>query len=759
MARIQTSPTISTSSHTLSPTAPSFSAMSTSRAPNDLLTILQNSPHTFLQPSLALQSAALQLAKQFLDPIATSVSDVQNLRLQESRKKRKRGEDDWEEVKRPLNVKKVHLDGFKVEQVWQQVRRVVNAARDEVETALPTLQGDESGLAESAEENSEDESDQGSVDVEEEFHSANEQSLDGDEASKEDLIEELNDVKTDEEGEEEDEEGSEDIMSGFDNEEDNFDDDNRPVEEFVPDKFGLNDGFFSIDDFNRQSDFLENVDARGDPDDGAASDEEEIDWSADPTTLAAPAARPSKTKPPTDEEEDSDDEDGPTFGNVDLNAPEGDSDDDEEGFDMDVDMDNNDDQSNANNIMYADFFAPPPKKGVQRAGRRGKPMAHNFPAKDSNAAGAEPEEDIERTMAAVHRELFSDDEDEEPSDAEGEVRDHGSPKSRRSAHQKRQAEVLAEIRKLEAQSVAKRTWTMSGEARAADRPQNSLLEEDLEFERGGKPTPVITQEISEEIEQLIKRRILASEFDEIKRRRPDEILNSARRGRLDMEVQDTKSKQGLAEIYEEEHLRKNDPNFVEVRDEKLKAEHRDIENAWKEICSKLDSLSSLHYRPKPLDLNVQIRTDAPVISMEDARPSGIGSGDIGGTTGQLAPQEVYRPGEEKEDDEVVTRGGQVVKRDELTREQKLRRRRREKERARKAGEHGNAKVTGGASEKNGKGKGKKESNRTKERKDIMNDLKKGGVVVIGRKGELKDVEGNKVETGGKRAKTAGGYKL
>ncbi|TID15594.1 putative u3 small nucleolar ribonucleoprotein mpp10 [Venturia nashicola] len=734
--------------------------MAATITPNSLLTTLQSSPQAFLQPSLSLQSAALQLAKQYLDPIATSISDVQNLRLKESRKKRKRGQDDdEEEVKRPLNVKKVHLEGFKVEQVWQQVRRVVEAAKNEVESVLPTLEGDEFGFGESGEEGSEDESDEGSVDVEEEYHSEDEQSIDGGEASGEDVVEDLNDVETDEDGEDEEEEGSEDIMAGFDDVEDDFDEGNQPAEEFVTDKFGLNDGFFSIDDFNRQSDFLENVDARGDPDDGAASDEEEIDWSADPMTWAAPAAGSSKKKPSADEGEDSDDEGGPTFGNVDLNAPEGDSDDDEEYFDMDVDMDNMDDQSNANNIMYGDFFAPPPKKGVQRAGKRGRPMAHNFPAKDPSAIEAEPEEDIERTMAAVHRELFSDDEDDELSDAEGEEVDHGDPKSRRSAHQKRQAAVLAEIRKLEAQSVAKRTWTMSGEARAADRPQNSLLEEDLEFERGGKPTPVITQEISEEIEQLIKRRILASEFDEIRRRRPDEILNTARRGRVDMEVQDTKSKQGLAEIYEEEHLRKNDPSFVEVRDEKLKAEHRDIENAWKEISSKLDSLSSLHYRPKPLDLNVQIRTDAPVVSMEDARPSGIGSGDVGGTTGQLAPQEVYKPGEEKEDDEVVTRGGQIVKRDELTREQKLRRRRREKERARKAGEHGNAKVTGGASEKGDKGKGKTESKRTKERKDVMSDLKKGGVLVIGRKGELKDVEGNKVETGGKRAKTAGGYKL
>jgi U3 small nucleolar RNA-associated protein MPP10 len=734
--------------------------MATITTHNSLVNVLQTSPQNFLQPTLDLQSAALALAKQYLDPIATDISDVQNQRLKESRKKRKRGEDDEEEVKRPLNVKKVHLEGFKVEQVWQQVRRVVEAARGEVETAL----GKEEFLAGSgSEDDSEDESDEGSIDVDEEYHS-DEEPLDGEEDSEEDLVTDLNDVDTQEEGSEE--EGSEDIMDDFDLQtgaEEDFEEENQPAEEFVPDKFGLNDGFFSIDDFNRQSDFLENVDARGDPDDGAASDEEEVDWSTDPMTLVAAAAGSSKTKPASDEEEESDDEGGPTFGNVDLNAPEGDSDDeDEEGFDMDVDMDTMDDQSNANNIMYGDFFAPPAKKGVQRAGRRGKPMAHNFPAKDPNAVTeeADPDADLERTMSAVHRELFSDDdEDEEPSDAEGEAADPGDPKSRRSAHQKRQADVLTEIRKLEAQSVAKRTWTMSGEARAADRPLNSLLEEDLEFERGGKPVPVITQEISEEIEQLIKRRILASEFDEVLRRRPDEILKTTRRGRVDMDVQDTKSKQGLAEIYEEEHLRKNDPNFVEVRDEKLKAEHRDIENAWKDICSKLDSLSSLHYRPKPLDLNVQIRTDAPVVSMEDARPSGIGSGDVGGTTGQLAPQEVYKPGEEKEKDEVVTRGGQVVKRDELTREQKLRRRRREKERARKAGEHGNAKVTGGASAKGDKGKGKQESKRTKERKDVMSDLKKGGVVVIGRKGELKDVEGNKVDPAEKKAKTAGGYKL
>ena len=51
----------------------------------------------------------------------------------------------------------------------------------------------------------------------------------------------------------------------------------------------------------------------------------------------------------------------------------------------------------------------------------------------------------------------------------------------------------------------------------------------------------------------------------------------------------------------------------------------------------------------------------------------------------LAPQEVYKPGENdtNEKTEVVTKSGMPVSREEMTREQKLRRRRREKERIRR----------------------------------------------------------------------------
>jgi U3 small nucleolar RNA-associated protein MPP10 len=199
-----------------------------------------------------------------------------------------------------------------------------------------------------------------------------------------------------------------------------------------------------------------------------------------------------------------------------------------------------------------------------------------------------------------------------------------------------------------------------------------------------------------------------------------------RRGRFELE--DTKSGKGLAEIYEQEHLQNTDPNFVDARDEKLKKEHAEIEALWKSIRAKLDSLSSWHYRPKPAAANLEIRVDAPAIAMEDARPTA--GGEVAGAS-MLAPQELYKPGDEKNKGEVVTKGGMPIAREEMSREQKLRRRRREKSKAKKALSNEAPKET----------KAGKES---KEKKAILGDLKRGGVQVIGKKGQLTDVEGKQV---------------
>jgi U3 small nucleolar RNA-associated protein MPP10 len=254
--------------------------------------------------------------------------------------------------------------------------------------------------------------------------------------------------------------------------------------------------------------------------------------------------------------------------------------------------------------------------------------------------------------------------------------------------------------------------------------------------------------VSESIEELIKRRILANEFDDVLRRRPDSesVAADTRRGLVD--VDDTKSKKGLAEIYEEEHVKNANPDtYISKADEKLRKEEQEVEQMWRDVCAKLDALSSWHYKPKPSAPAITVVSDVATVAMEDAQPA-TAQGVAGGES-MIAPQEVYRAGATKdavEQGEVVSKAGLPVARQEMTREEKLRRRRREKERKRKAGATGLA-----------NGAAKREAGARVSRKDTIADLRKGGVRVINRKGEILDVDGNKPKAA--KVVTSGGFKL
>lgn len=717
-------------------------------AEQKLFSALESSSHAFLEPTPSLQAASLVLAKRYLDPLATSTSITQAQRQQISRRKRKRGEIDANASWRPLQLTQVHLEGFKIEQIWEQARRILDATRSELERSLPSkfqIQGttslpedvssdrtskrnplevqefDEDGFkfGSSDPDELDGENDMPMGNLNGSLDASDQPSLDGEAAEFGHVVEDDDEDMLDGEGV-----GGEedlDVLSESDEESKGT---------FLPDKNGLNDGFFSIDDFNRQSEFLEQQDARGE-NDGAASDED-VDWDADPLAMTSSykVGRMAEDKAMKESE---DEEDSPTFGDVNPDASYVSDDDDNSA--IGAQLDDIGIMNNTNDIKYSDFFAPPPSKSSNASRRRALP-------KTQPATQEATEDDLQRTISAVRRDIFEDDltpdEDQAPS----------VTNDRRSSHQRRQAALTAEIRRLEAASVAKRDWTLSGEARAADRPINSLLEEDLEFERAGKPIPVITQEVSEDIEALIKRRILAREFDEVIRRRPGNLATGnaeARRGRF--ELDDTKPQQNLAEIYEAEHLKNVDPEgYTDKRDEKIKREHAKIEQMWKDVSARLDALSSWHYKPKPPSASINVVADVPTISIEDARPAA--GGEVGGES-MLAPQEVYKPGEGKGNKEEVSKKGSglPVGREEMTRDEKVRRRRREKERIRKAG--------GLAPGKDLKDSGKK----AKEKRGVIGDLKKGGVKVIGKKGEIRDVEGKAVQGRVAVGKGAGGYKL
>ena len=724
---------------------------------HELISTISDLPHHFLQPSFALHAASLSVTKNYLDPLASSTSLCQQQRQSAIRKKRKRGKYDGAKVTKPLALKQIYIDGFEIEQIWGQAKRIIDATTIELQRSLASIAQDVNKSISTSELGNHGK-------AEKESGKFNEPEGDGIGITNTDVLsgsddEDLRvqhqsargDVEESVEIEEDLEESRN--LEGIDDEEDIMDDldeedtDKAPHQNadfgdiFVQDKLGLNDGFFSIDDFNRQAEFQEQQDARNENNEDISSDEE-VDWSADPLAAQAPSKTEKDIDDGGDDDQSTEEVDGPTFSTAHHNV--------QDHFDMETDseggvqMEDVGNIQNTNDIKYADFFAPPARR-VSKIFHH-PPLPKTQPPANENAEVDPAEADMQRTIAAVSRDIFEDN----LTASDSAISD---PEDRRSSHQKRQAKISEEIRRLEAAAVAKRDWALSGEARAVDRPINSLLEEDLEFERTGKPIPVITQEVSEDIEALIKRRIIAREFDEVIRRRPGVLTNSigkdVRRGRVELE--DDKPQQSLAEIYEKEYLQNADPgNYSDKRSETLKKEHAKIEALWKDVSSKLDALSSLHFRPKPPEPSVNVVADIPTITMEDARPAA--SSDIGGES-MLAPQEIYKAGEARDKRvEVSTKAGQPVGRDEMTREEKVRRRRREKERIRKAG--------GFVGKQEGeRNEGAKQRQKTEEKKGVIGELKKSGVRVIGRKGEIRDVEGNAVRGPGALGKGADGYKL
>lgn len=685
-----------------------------------------SAPWAFLRPTDDLHTLIADSAKQILDPLAASVVEEQAARRQ-ANKKRKRSEAELDTTFPHLQLKNLYVNGFTPNQIWEQATRILDSAGCEIERDASLL----SKLSDYPSSANEQPSD--SLDVSDpegtgsESDDADSISDDSSEVASGDVFDGKLDAGSDHLDLEESDAGNEMIEEDEELGEDGALTDSAEEDPgtFVKDRFGLNDGFFSIDDFNKRSELLERQDAKGGADEADDSGDEEVDWDADPL-IAANAMSGikndalSKSRRPggdDDEMDDSSEEDGPTFGNADLQG----------GFDSDEDASYTGDADatdwfNTSDIKYADFFAPPPRKASSKKARA---LPKTQPTE------AITDDDVGRAMADVRRDLF-DEKSEDEDEGDG-LEESGDPRTQQSTHETRRARIADEIRRLEAANVAKKDWMLAGEARAVERPVNSLIEEDLDFERVGKPVPVVTNETTEDIDELVKRRILAKEFDEVPRRRPGASdTHAARSGRFELE--DTKPQQSLAELYETDHLRATDPNYVDSKDRKLLREHAEITSLWKEISSQLDTLSNWHYKPKVPQASINVVTDAPTVMMEEARPT---AGSAAGGPSALAPQEIYAPGDDgRVAGEVVLKTGATTSKDEMSREEKSRARRHKKNQRKTDVEP--AQKPGKAAEK----------------QQLVSNLKKGGVKIINKEGHITDMSGGRVGAGAKNSADA-----
>ncbi|TPX70369.1 hypothetical protein SpCBS45565_g01848 [Spizellomyces sp. 'palustris'] len=483
------------------------------------------------------------------------------------------------------HLDKVWVDGFDAEQIWEQIWMLVGPFGGYFEDKVQEVLG-----------NVERDAVEGDLHVdelEEEEEDMSEQDEDDDEDVKDDKDEEV------EESEEEDEElehDNEDILSGSDplDTDDQHSNASNPPDSPRKRKSIIDDDFFSLADMERFADFGEARDMKR-----ARRNQEDVE------------------------------------------------DDDDDEFALEDEL--NEEDENANEIQYEDFFGPREQHHERPDARvrfSDQNQVNEFQREDENQEDGDQEDDDQEDgdqapgNPAVHpsrtANLFEEDTQTDTTTL--------------SSFEREQKGLAAQISQLESEAIAPKPWTLKGEAFSKSRPVNSLLEEDLEYEHAAKPVPVITEEKTSSLEDLIKQRIKDAVFDDVVRKAPprDRDFDPNRR----IEIIEEKSSKGLAEVYEEDYMRNTGQTTTTEKDAALAAQHAEIDTLFKSLCQNLDALSNWHFQPKPTTVELQVTPlpNAPALQMEDITPSHVADSAL------VAPSEVFAPPKDLKGDKELSSG-------------------------------------------------------------------------------------------------------
>ncbi|KAG6962572.1 hypothetical protein JG687_00007074 [Phytophthora cactorum] len=247
--------------------------------------------------------------------------------------------------------------------------------------------------------------------------------------------------------------------------------------------------------------------------------------------------------------------------------------------------------------------------------------------KDSDADSDENDSDDDEN--SDDNTADSDEEEKEPDEEENIDDEELAERGIMSSHQRQRQRLQKEIKDLEHEAISEKPWLLKGEVRSAARPENSLLEAVLDYDRPVKAAPVITEEVSIALEEMIKKRILEDDYDDVIRKFAGN--EEDRKNKLE-EVSMEKSKEGLGEIYEKEYM-KTAMGFE--ADDESKQDQEEIEVMFKSLCWKLDALSNYHFTPKPAVKELQVKPAVPAIAMEEVVPISVSDANL------KAPEEVY----------------------------------------------------------------------------------------------------------------------
>ena len=252
-------------------------------------------------------------------------------------------------------------------------------------------------------------------------------------------------------------------------------------------------------------------------------------------------------------------------------------------------------------LKYSDFFKGAPSKKSKHKGASNKVVG----AKESPASGSDEDEEEDE----------SEDEEDENEDEDEDEDEEEKPLTKK---EKRKIQREKEIEELEKQLVGKKSWDLQGEVQAKERPENSLLEIHADIEKALKPAPLITEEYTSSLEEMIIKRITENNFDDVA---ASDMERGPREGGVDdFILSQDKSRQGLGEIYADDFMAKSSAQ-VESKagdDENI----TNIKGLFHKICRQLDALSHFHYTPRPVVQEANVSSEiVPSISLEDVTPT------------------------------------------------------------------------------------------------------------------------------------------